>query len=409
MSTIVRLAYRNTFRRRNRSLLTAGMVVAGVAMLLLAMTWIRGLFAQMVATGAAVSGHVRVVHPEYAEREELTPLDKNVADVDAMRARLSRQPGVVAVEPKISAGVTVTVGEEIGDVFGLAVGATQRYFEERMDLRGKIHQGGWFTGATDEVVAGAKIVEETGAKVGDELVMLGVTQDGSLSPIKAKLVGVVASGGILDQQMFLPLKKLQYLTDIPGGATEILVYGKTHEESEALARRLSGLPELKSWTVQAFSRREPWEAMIGQVGVMQGIIGGIVVFLTALGIWNTMMMSVLERTHEIGVLRAMGLSRLGAVGLFVGEALAIGIAGGAVGVLVALYPAWLLETKGMNIGAETASRMTVPISETMHGDLNLANVLLAFGLGLLTVLIGSLLPALRAASIQPVTAMRTGR
>jgi putative ABC transport system permease protein len=161
--------------------------------------------------------------------------------------------------------------------------------------------------------------------------------------------------------------------------------------------------------VQAWSEREPWKSVASSVSGVQSVIVVIFVLLTALGIWNTMMMSVLERTHEIGVLRAMGLSRAGTVGLFVGEALTIAVAGGLLGVALGVYPAWWLETHGIRIGERTAASVSLGISEVVRGDLTGAIVAAAFALGLLMALLGSLVPALRAASIAPVSAMRTGR
>jgi putative ABC transport system permease protein len=161
--------------------------------------------------------------------------------------------------------------------------------------------------------------------------------------------------------------------------------------------------------VQSWSEREPLKSMVASVNGMEGIIVFTFVFLTALGIWNTMTMSVLERTHEIGVLRAMGMSRPGLVGLFLGEAMAIATVGGAVGLLLGLGPAWLLETRGIRVGERLAGSMNAPISETLRGDLNARTVVLVFALGLVMSLLGSLVPALRAASIQPVSAMKSGR
>ncbi|MBX5480834.1 MAG: ABC transporter permease [Myxococcaceae bacterium] len=407
MSTTLRLAARNATRRRSRTLLTAGMVVFGVAMLLVAMSWIRGVADQMRERSAAVGGHVRVVTKGYAAREDLAPLYENIADVEALGAVLRRQSGVVAVEPRITTGVTVTVGEEIGDVFAQVVGASEVYFRERMGAKDELVAGHWFTGAADEVIAGEKVVEQTGAKPGDELVLLGMTQDGTLSPIKAKLVGVVSAGdGGLGQQLLIPLPRVQYLADLEGGATELLVYAADHEDAPALARQLKALPALEGYDVQAWEDREPWKTLSASIRGMEAVVVLVFVVLAALGIWNTMMMSVLERTHEIGVLRAMGLSRRGTVGLFVGEALAIAIGGGLLGVALGAYPSWLLETKGVYIGSEGVA---AGFSQTMRGDLSWSSVLLVFGLGLLMALLGSLIPAIRAANIQPVSAMRSGR
>jgi ABC-type lipoprotein release transport system permease subunit len=410
LATSAKLALRNTTRRRTRTLLTAGMVVLGVALLLLSLSWVGGIFQSILSTATALGGHVRIVQPKFAEREELQPLYENIPNVAPLEAALRAQPGVAGVEPRITTGVTISKGDQIGDVFGLVVGASERYFRERTGAKEKLIAGAWFSGAPNEAILGTKVASEVGAKVGDELILVGMTQDGSMSPIKVKLAGIAQMGvGGLDQQIFVPLSLVQYLVDIEGGATELLIYGDRYEHADRLVTQLRAAPMLKDYTVQAWSEREPWRSLSGTVNGMQSVIVGVIVFLTALGIWNTMMMSVLERTHEIGVLRAMGLSRWGTVRLFVGEALAIAILGGLLGVALGAYPAWLLETRGITIGARTAASTSLMISETMRGDLNWTVVGTSFCLGLLMALLGSLVPALRAASIQPVAAMRGGR
>lgn len=410
LTTSVKLALRNTTRRRTRTVLTAGMVVLGVALLLLALSWVGGIFQSILAVATALGGHVRIVQPNFAAREELSPLYENIAQVAPLEAALRTQPGVTGVEPRIMTGVTVSKDDQIGDVFGLVVGASERYFRERTSAKEKLVTGAWFSGEQGEAILGTKVAAEVGAKVGDELILVGMTQDGSMSPIKVKLIGIAQMGvGGLDQQIFVPLSLVQYLVDVEGGATELLVYGEHYERADLIAKQLRELPALKDYAVQSWSEREPWRSLSGTANGMQSVIVAVIVFLTALGIWNTMMMSVLERTHEIGVLRAMGLSRWGTVRLFVGEALAIALLGGLLGVALGAYPAWLLETHGITIGARTAASTSLMMSETMRGDLNWTVALTAFSLGLLMALLGSLVPALRAASIQPVAAMRGGR
>ncbi len=410
LGTRVRLAARNTLRRRARTLFTMGMVTFSVALLLLALTWIRGVFGDMTKTGAAIAGDVRVVTQAFADREELMPLYENVPDEGAVADALRKLPGVRSVEPRIITGVTLTTGEEIGDTFAPLAGVRPSYLREQLRAHERVVEGAFFSGAEDELLVGHRVMRQLEAKVGDELVLLGTTQDGSLSSIRGRIVGVVrGANGALDSQVFAPLSRVQYLTDMPDGAVELLVYGDHFRDAPALAERLRVAPGLEALQVSAWSEREPWRSTMAMVDTTQGIIIFIFVFLSALGIWNTMMMSVLERTHEIGVMRAMGMSRLGAVGLFVGEALAVSVAGGLLGVALALYPAWLIEKVGITIGEQTSSGTSLPMPEVIHGELSLESVLMALGLGLVMALLGSLLPALRAASIQPVSAMRAGR
>jgi putative ABC transport system permease protein len=409
---IFKLALRNATRKPVRTTLTAGMVVAGTALLVIAVSWMDGIFDDMLDAGTNAMGHVRVLDPDFEEREELRPMYENLPDADVLTKAVAAVPGVVAAYPVISTGVTVTVGEEIGDVFGLLMGAPNGFFEDRMKLGDSLKVGRLLGDAPDELVLGSKVVERSGAKLGDEVVLLGMTQDGSLSPIKGTLVGIVSSGNpMTDMGIFAPLERVQWLTDIPGGAIEILAYGEHRDDATAIAAAVSDLPATQALSVQAWSTRAPWAQMLPTITGMRYIIAFMVVFLAGLGVWNTMMMSVLERTDEVGVLRAMGMSRSSTLMLFIGEAVVIAAIGGVLGVLLGAGPSLYLEAVGFNMGEDVVSKLSsdFPISTTVYADFNSGVVLLGILTGLISAVVGSALPALRAALIQPVTAMRSGR
>ncbi|MEK7767904.1 MAG: FtsX-like permease family protein, partial [bacterium] len=248
-----------------------------------------------------------------------------------------------------------------------------------------------------------------GAKIGDEVVLLGMTQDGSLSPIKGRLVGIVRGGGFLDRQVLVPLERMQWLADLEGGATELLVFGESFIGGPALAVRLKRVPGLAAYAVQGWDEREPLASASRVIATVRFLVIGVVVLLAALGIWNTMTTSVLERTREIGVLRAMGLTRAGVVGLVVAEAGTIAVLGGALGVALGAVPSGLLTRYGVRLGGDVTARMNMPVPEVIRGLLTPGIALGSFALGLAMALLGGVPAALRAASIQPVTAMRTGR
>lgn len=413
LKSLIRLSARNALRNRVRTGLTAGMVVLGVALLVVGMAWMDGVFGQVFKTGTDMAGHVRVVTPAFADNESMMPLYENIEDTDSLVRALQGHPGVTAVYPRIMTGVTVTAGEEIGEFFALAVGAPKAYFRDRLQGDQNIAAGSWFTGSDDELVIGSRVAEQIDAAIGDEVVLLGMTQDGSISPIKGTLKGITRGpSAIYNRQVWVPLEKMRWLADIEKGATEVLVYGSHYDKADKLAASIAAAAvHGDSHLVQPWRQREPWRSSLKQIGAIQSFIVFLIIFLTALGIWNTMMMSVLERTHEIGVLRAMGLTRLGTIGLFVVEALAIAVLGGGLGVALGAIPSWLLETYGVHLGEKVVSQMadTMPISETMYADLTTHCMATGFVMGLIMALAGSAIPALRAASIQPVTAMKTGR
>lgn len=404
-----RLALRNAARNLRRSLLTGTTVLLGTALVTLAMAWIEGIFGGMAADYTASSGHLRLVSAAFAQREALQPLYENIADAAPVLEALRRTPGVVAAEPRITTGATLTKGEEIGEDFAAVVGAADSYY--RNCLRGpeKLTAGRWLSGRPQEAVLGRKIASQLTARVGDSVVLLSQTQDGSLSSLRVRVVGVVGGDALLEQQALLSLEDVRYLTDIPGGALEILAWTGSVEPSkiEPVAEALRRLPALQGLVLQPWYGREPWASLLPLIEGVRAFIQGLIVFIAALAIFNTMTMSVLERTTEIGVLRAMGLTGRGAVGLFVAEGLIIGLLGGTAGTLLGALPAWILEVRGVTFAQSVVDKVGgLPLHTTMHARLTAEIVLRSAALGLFIAGAGALLPALRAAAVRPVEAMR---
>jgi putative ABC transport system permease protein len=407
---LLSMALRNALRNRRRSLLTASMVMLGVACLTVAMCWIEGLFGSTIDTAANLAGHVRVVDADYARREQLNPLHENIPDSAPLEAALRAVPGVESVYPRITMGVTATVGDEIGEEFGLVQGAPIAFFEGPLGVAGRLASGRMLQN-DDEAVIGKKLVERIGAKLGDDVVLLGQTQDGSMSPAKVKLVGIVDLGNALqNRQIFLTIEKVRYMADIPGGAVELAVYGADRDEGQALAALAKGLPELEGKDVKSWDQRPPFDNIMGLLSTVKGVAGFVMVFITGLGVLNTMLMSVLERTAEIGVMRAMGLRRVQVIQLFVLEALGISAVGGVLGAVLGGLGGLWLQVRGVNLGTVVDKLpATVPMNSTVYGQVTPEILLSAVLLGLTMAIVGGVVPAFRASRIEPVEAMRHRR
>ena len=404
---LLRLAIRNASRNRSRTLLTAGMIVAGTALFINALAWTDGIWDSILESSSDATGHFRIVTPAHAERESLRPLDENLEEVGGLIDELIAIAEVQSAFPIIESGVTLSAGEEIGDVFGLATGAPRAYFLQHLKADQKLVEGRWFESGKGELVLGAKLAERTGAKLGDEVIVLGVTQDGSMSPIKGKLVGIVRSGGpSIDRRVFVDLETMEWMLDLEGGAMKVVVYGEDYRQIAPLQQVLERTEALQGFDIKSWEALPPWDA---QLGIMRGVrtmLVVIIVILAGLGVWNTMMMSVFERKTEIGVLRAMGMTRAEVVLIFVLEAFVIAVLGGVLGVVCGLIPALYMERIGIEFPESLLSQVDIPMAEVMYSSVSTEIVVMAFGTAFLTALFGSLLPAIRAALMSPVNAMR---
>lgn len=422
---ILQLALRNARRNTRRTALTVLTVLLGTMLLTVGMSWVEGLFGQFQVEAARSTGHVRVVTRAWAEREMLQPLHENLPVTAPLEEALRALPGVVAVHPRLNLGVLAARdGHELGETVAMVVAAPLAFHRDILGLDQRLQAGAFLPEEPgSSALVGRALAAELGLSVGERMIVLGRTQDGSMSDMAFQVVGITDTGNTLyDRQVFVDLERGRWIADIPEGALELLVYGEDHKEAVALQERVAeeiarpellqsvGLPEGAQLRAQAWNQREPWASALLLVDAIAGIIVGCIVFITALGVLNTMLMSVLERQGEIGVLRAMGLSTLGVVGLFVGEALVIALLGGALGAGLGSLLAIGLEGVGIDLGGAARNLPdTMPVNRILHPIWTPEQGLRAFALGLVMAVVGSFTPSLRAARIPPVQAMRSRR
>lgn len=425
MELILSMAIRNLGRNRRRTLLTALTVAIGVALLIIAMSFVGGVFWSALEKVSAMAGEVRVVTPKYAQRDQLMPLSENMPETSAFEAAIRASEGVTAVYPHIAMGVTGAVGDdEIGERFALLHGAPMEFYTEHLDLDAYLQEGAmpdwtaedWASvGARPKfavnALVGRQFAEEIGAKAGTEVIVTGQRQDGSPSGMRIQVAGVVDLGNSAqNRQVWVSLDAARWMTEIPAGATELMVFGDDWESAPDLAASLRGNAALSELSVKAWSERPPYDGFVGFARVLHAIAGGVIVFITALGVLNTMFMSVLERTAEIGVMRAMGLRAWQSVVLFVVEAMAIATVGGAVGVIVGAPVSLYLGHIGIDFGAAVDKLPpTIPINTIVRPVLDWNVAIMGVVLGYAMALVGGSLPAWRASQIQPVEAMRARR
>jgi len=402
----LKLAVRNALRNKRRTALTVGTVLFGTLLLTVALSWVGGVVGSMMDQIVGMVGEVRISHVDYPDRENRFPIEYNIEDSGPVKAAAERHG--LRVFEIIRTGAIVTADDELGDNFCLMLGADAEYFTEI--LGAELIAGGPVEDPETQLWLGRELAEEIGADVGDEVVFVGKTQDGSLSSIKGDAVGIVSTGSFLtDSFAYIPLDKVRYFADIEGGAVEVQAYGGDREKALDLAAMLVAEPEMEGLAVQAWMERSPWNQMYEIQKVVGLFLGGIVIFIAALGVLNTMFMSVLERTNEIGVLRAMGMSRFGVVFSFLVEGMAIGVVGSVVGIGLGAVPSYYLEVEGVSFSEDIVRDSGMPMSATFYADLNLEIALTVFVMGMLMAVLGALVPALRASFIQPIDAMRRKR
>ncbi|MBD3235460.1 MAG: FtsX-like permease family protein, partial [Candidatus Eisenbacteria bacterium] len=357
-------------------------------------------------TGPLV-GHVQIHHPEYREERSI---DLTLDDLGAKLSTVRAQPQVTQAAARIYAPALVALERE--GFMGMVVGA---------DPAAEAHEGGLLAQAPADslgdrrVLVGYGFARQHEIESGMELAIVGQDVDGSIAnnlfdvaAVIPSTVDLVHSSGIV-----MSLADAQEFLRLSDAAHEIIVHVRDREEAAAAAESLRALPELQGAEVL------PWRELVSFVIGMLELIdvwGLLVLFIVliaaAAGIANTLLMSTFERTHEIGMLLALGcgpgrLARmilleaafLGQIGVLVGSALGVGL------VLVTSQTGLDYAALGGGGTYEVAWQGVIATTKT-YPVLEPRDVIVGAVAVLLTSLIASLWPMVHILRLQPVEALQ---
>ena len=410
---LARLALRNLLRQRRRTALTLLVVVAGFLALSLAGGFMAQTF-QGLSDGAICGGlgHLQILPPGALDGDEAQSLEKALPDGEALAAALRRDPAVAEVLPRISFMGLLSNGPKSVAFLGTAGDPVlePRHMASAEALKdGARAPGGagsrWLAAdpAAREVVLGVGLARALGATVGSSLTLMSTTRDGALNAVDVDVVGLQDLGlrELNDRFLTVSLATAGQLLDAGPARSRLSLILKRPDDVVAEQARLQArLPEttVKPWFELASFYRQVKLLYFAIFGFM----GLVLFFVVLLATVNTLLMSVMERVREFGVLRAMGLQPRQLLVLLQWEGAFLGLFGSALGLA-----ATLLLRAGLN-----ALHLQMPAPPgTSHGyELNIHLVpavyaLVALGLQA-TLQVSALFPGLKAARLRIVEALR---
>jgi putative ABC transport system permease protein len=248
-------------------------------------------------------------------------------------------------------------------------------------------EGRWIEDRTEvaKAIIGVSMAQKLGLTVGAPLTL---TVQGRTRGFR--VVGILSTGGSEDEQVFVTLRAAQELTGRTGQLSLIQVSALGVERGvEEMARALeSGLSGVEARTQLRLVMAE--ERLLDRLSLLLGLIAGLVLVASGLGVAAAMSTSVLERTRDIGLMKALGAGRARVGRLFLAEAGAIGLAGGVSGAGAGLLLAQVIARSVFGGGVPLAT----------------SPVLVSIGMGVVVASLASLIPVRRATSIEPGIVLR---
>ena len=414
MSNIV-MAARNIGRNKRRSFLAILSVSVSILVVIFADGFVSGIMASLVRNSTKNdTGHVEIATTAYAERERFMPASAALPDSDAIAAAIGAIPGlrgrIDAIEPRVRFGVVLSSAKASKTALGIGGDpATERGL---LMLDRSILPGGAYCDAPGTAIVGARLAKDLGLGVGDTLKVVTEKADYGMGFKKFRISGLFKTGQELtDESLFqVGLGDARELLGLGGaGASQLIVMLK----DPGLSDRAAGLIDaaLKDKGFQGLSVRS-W-TKIGETAQLVDLFGSIyfvieliIAFLGAFIIANVMMMVVLERRKEIGILKSMGMEKGRILGLFLAEGVMLGAIGGAIGAALGTALNLGLAVHGMDFSA-LLSEAAIPMDYIVRPGVDPAKIFALFTLGVLISAVVSFLPSRSAAEMDPIEAIRS--
>ena len=405
MNQFFRLAFRNVFRNRRRTLMTLAVAAGGVAALMVAggffASMFRGLRETTIRNGL---GHLQVYDSRAFTHDEKQVLDNGLDRAEELVRALEGVPHVRGVAPRIEFYGMVSNGKKSSTFMATAVDPLA---EERMGFTLRVTAGRRLaTGETGEAEAliGAGLAKSLNVKPGDGLTLLAVTSDGALNGLDVQIAGVAETGvREMDERLLrITLKAAQRLLQSER-VTKLVVGLDRTEDTDAtarsIARQFAGLRPvaIRKWHELATFYNQVRLLFSG----MFVFLGVIVFFMVVMSSANTLMMAMFERTREIGAMLAMGTPRSWVMGLFVAEGLITGVAGAALGIVCGNLVAVALNYADLNMPPPPGNTTGFAFEVLQEPGLMVASALLV----IVTLAVASLIPAWRASRLNPIESL----
>ena len=414
---LLRLAWRNLWRNPRRTLIAMTAIGLGYAMLLFVACLMAGLRQQMIASGTGlVLSDVEVHAPGYYPDRPINQTlgGRNGTDVSALVAASAADPRVQAASPRVYGYGLVSATHQSAGAQLLGVVPDQ---EQKITvLQTRMVKGSYLTGGMPKgVVIGDKLATTIGVEVGSEIVLLAPAADGSTGNDLYTVVGMFHTGlDAMDRGLVLmSLASLQELLRLsPGRIHEVGI--KLHDDDLTAATTTAAALEVRlSKTFPV--RVRAWPELAPELGDyvqfnrrVTFILFFIFFLLAVMGIVNTMLMAIVERTRELGMLMAVGMRPVQVVGLIVAEAASLAVASLVLGGALGSPLLWYLQVHGLNLAGHrgSVSLAGVVVGPVWYGRQDFtAYAQAALGLAV-TALVSALYPALRAARFRPAEALR---
>jgi putative ABC transport system permease protein len=414
---ILKMSWRNIWRNKRRTFLTILAIAVGVMVIIFGKSYITGVLNSSSETIIKTqSGHIRIAHSEYLRLERIMPKEFYIDKLKQIKHQISGLEEVASIQEVIKFGVMLNRGDKTEA--GLAMGLNPDVAKSEMDLGKMVVEGEYFRAGSLDLMIGKKLAETLGVGINEELLLVTTDINYSTYALPFKVVGLIESGypNIDKHMVYIPFTKAQEMLAYDNACQEVLIYLKDGLKAQPVGERVRSIVDqvkpghslkIIPWPDSDFASQ-----MVPYIEDIYDKILGLVMLIAALVILNTLLMAVMERYHEIGVMKAMGFKNREVFAMIAAEAFYIGAIGSFVGSTIGGGLAAMLEKTGIDVTkmmGNIMDKIEIPIplyGRYIYTDLTAEILISSFIFGIVMALIAVIYPAIKSARMSPVEAFR---
>ena len=405
---LTKIAWRSIWRSKLRSSVVILAIASGLLGGLFSSAWMNGMAMQRVKnTFAFEIGHVQLHNPGFSENMDVK---KTIIDTGEKILSLSNTDGVKAATERIRlSGMAATANKNMGvNIVGVDPDTEKKVFElyQRIDSA----SGGFFENdKKNAIVISKALAKELNAKLKSKIVLTFQDFNGEITGAAFKVVGIYKTDNSPWDKLhvFVKNEDLRRVCEVPvDQAHEIVLLLDDYEQAAFMAQELQA--KYSDTKVEDWAEISPYlSLMSGYMDTMMGLFMVIILGALGFGIVNTMLMVVLERTRELGMLMAIGMTKKRVFIMIMLETIFLALIGALIGEILSMLSIAHFGAVGIDLSSVAEGMEAVGYGAITYPMLEGYRYVQITFLVIVTGILASVYPALKALKLHPAEAIRS--
>lgn len=406
MFALLKMAWRNIWRNKRRTTITLASIAFGLAALLFQQSLIKSLQSQLIEKATrSYSAHIQIQSKETTDPK--VP-EERIKNPEPVMTAVQQVPGIEAWSPRVV--FTGLISSPLTSKGTLVVGIDPEREKNLTIIHSYLTDGRYLEPGKDrEIVMGIKLAKDLDLRLGEKAVIMIQASDGSLSAEAFRLAGLFkTSSPVYDGQIvYVPIQAAQRLLVCGNEVSVISARVRNSEKIAEVREKLSNLLAVEPVSVLTWQEAAHEIVSIQEFQNAILLIVLLVVFaIVALGIFNTMLMSLFERIREFGLMISLGAKPAYVAQLILLESFLLGFLGMLIGNLAGSAIILYFNQKGVPLPIQDALGYWMPFDRLIYLKFAWKELFYSSIAAVITSILAAVFPAIRAARIQPVQALR---